>query len=299
MNVKPSPAQVKAGKIAARILRKTCDEVKPGASVHTICRIAEQKTIKYGGIPAFPCNICIDQIAAHYTSPNDGRVRIPDSGLVKVDIGVHVDGYIADTARTIDVDGTLEGFVAATDDALDEAINLLTPGLPLGDVGKLIEKTIKAYGLRPIKNLSGHSLKRYKLHAGKTVPNVKRRGTEKVEIGDCYAIEPFATNGTGTVIDSDYVYIFANTGIDKPLEGLTEKLRLHLRERYGPLPFASRWIGTSGTQIDIGDGLKELLGANAIRGYSVQVEKKGRLVAQSEHTVFISSEGPMILTKPD
>lgn len=299
MNVKPNPAQVKAGKIAARVLRETCDQAKPGALVHTICRIAEKKTIKYGGSPAFPCNICIDQIAAHYTSPKDGRVRIPDSGLVKVDIGVHVDGYIADTARTIDVDGTLEGFVAATDDALDEAINLLKPGLHLGDVGKMIEKTIKAYGLRPIKNLSGHSLKRYKLHAGKTVPNVKRRGTEKVEIGDCYAIEPFATNGTGTVIDSDYVYIFANTGIDEPLEGLTEKLRLHLRERYGPLPFASRWIGTSDTQIDIGDGLKELLGANAIRGYPVQVEKKGRLVAQSEHTVFISSEGPMILTKPD
>ena len=120
-----------------------------------------------------------------------------------------------------------------------------------------------------------------------------------MEIGDCYAIEPFATNGTGAVIDSDYVYIFANTGIDEPLEGLTEKLRLHLRERYGPFPFASRWIGASGTQIDISDGLKELLKAKAILGYPVQVEKKGRLVAQSEHTVFISSEGSMILTKPD
>jgi methionyl aminopeptidase len=299
MNARPSPAQVKAGKIAARVLQEACDAVKPGALVRTICSIAEKKIIKYGGSPAFPCNICIDQIAAHYTSPKDGRVKIPDSGLVKVDIGVHVDGYITDTARTLDVDGTLEGFVAATDDALEEAINLIKPGLRLGDVGKLIEKIIKAYGLRPIKNLSGHSLKRYRLHAGKAVPNVKRRGTEKVELGDCYAIEPFATNGAGSVIDSDYVYIFANTGIDKPLEGLTEKLRMHLRERYGPFPFASRWIGTSGTQIDIGDGLKKLLRVKAIQGYPVQVEKKGRLVAQSEHTVFISSEGPMILTKPD
>ena len=299
MNVKPSPAQVKAGKIAARVLQKTCDEVKPGVFVRTICNNAEKKIIKYGGSPAFPCNICIDQIAAHYTSPKNDRAKIPDSGLVKVDIGVHVDGYIADTARTLDVDGTLEGFVAATDDALEEAINLIKPGIPLGDVGKQIERIIKAYGLRPIKNLSGHSLKRYKLHAGKAVPNVKQRGTEKVEVGDCYAIEPFATNGAGTVIDSNYVYIFANTGIDEPLEGLTEKLRLHLRERYGPFPFASRWIGVSGMQIDINDGLKELLKAKAIQGYPVQVEKKGRLVAQSEHTVFISSEGPMILTKSD
>ena len=216
---------------------------------------------------------------------------------MKLDVGVHIDGYIADTARTIDIDGTLDGFVAATDDALAEAIDLMKPGTELGDVGKIIENVIKEYGLRPIGNLSGHNLQRYRLHAGKIVPNIKKRGIGIVEVGEYYAIEPFATTGTGAVIDSEYVYIFGNTGVDVPLEGTTEKLRKYLRDKYGPLPFASRWIGSASKNIDVLDEIKILLKAKALRGYPLQIEKKGRPVSQSEHTVYISEEGPLVLTR--
>ena len=234
---------------------------------------------------------------AHYTSPQDDKTVIPDSGLVKLDLGANVDGYLSDVAETVDLDGTLEGFVAATDDALEEAIQLLNPGTPLGDIGKKIEKIIKAYGLKPIRNLTGHDMKRYRLHAGKRVPNVKERGSGTVELGDCFAIEPYATNGEGTVIESDLIYIFSNTAKEETLEGTTEKLRLHLREKYESLPFTIRWIGTTTKSVDLVKEIRELLKVKELRGHPVQVSKKGRPVSQSEHTVFVSDEGPIVLTK--
>jgi methionyl aminopeptidase len=295
----PHPSQVKAGRVAARIMEEISKEIASRRKVITICSMVEKKIIEYGARPAFPCNVSVNNIAAHYTSPINDSSVIPEFGLVKVDIGVHVDGYIADMAKTFDIDGTLEGFVAATDDALDEAVSLLTPGTKLGDIGRKIESVISAYGLKPIRNLTGHSIERWKLHAGKRVPNVKARVPDVVEEGEVYAIEPFATNGAGLVIDSDLLYIFSNTGQNEPLEGTTEQLRAHLYKKYGPLPFASRWIGTKSKDINLFEILKALMKRNAIRAYPVQVTKKGRLVSQSEHTIYVSKDGPLILTRND
>ncbi|MHA2359301.1 MAG: type II methionyl aminopeptidase, partial [Candidatus Thorarchaeota archaeon] len=295
----PNPSAIKSGKIAARVLNEIRGEIEPGKRIIKICALAESKIKEYGGRPAFPLNVSINHIAAHSTSPRGDKSEIPEFGLVKLDVGVVVDGYITDTASTLDIDGTLEGFVASTEDALTEAIELMQPGTNLGEVGKRIEQVIKEYGLRPIKNLSGHNLKRNRLHAGKIVPNVRTKTTDTVEIGEYYAIEPFATSGTGTVIDSEYVYIFANTGLDKLLEGTTEKLRKYLRDKYGPFHFALRWIGTGDKTIDIIEEIKTLLKERAVRGFPIQIEKKNRPVSQTEHTVYISESGPLVLTKQD
>ena len=293
----PNPESIKAGKIAAKVLKEIREMIEPKARIIRICSTAEKKIREYGGVPAFPCNVSINHIAAHSTSPRGDLSEIPEFGLVKLDVGVHVDGYIADTALTVDIDGTLEGFVAATEDALSEAIGTITPGIALGEIGATIESVIKDYGLRPISNLSGHNLKRYNLHSGKQVPNIKKRGTPSVEIGEYYAIEPFATSGPGTVIDSEFVYIFGNTGLDKTLEGTTEKLRKYLREKYGPMPYASRWIGTESKNIDVVDEIRTLINEKVIRGFPLQIDKKARPVSQAEHTIFISEDGPIVLTE--
>ena len=297
MVTSPNPSAVRSGEIAARVLKETSEMIEPKVKIIKICTAAEKKIRDYGGIPAFPCNVSVNHIAAHSTSPKGDRSEIPEFGLVKLDIGVHVDGYITDTALTVDIDGTLEGFIAATEDALDESIAMMHPTVSLGDIGANIERVIKDYGLRPISNLTGHNIKRYQLHAGKQVPNTKIRGLPRVEVGEYYAIEPFATSGIGTVVDSDYVYIFANTGLDIQLTGIKETLRTYLLEKYGPLPFASRWIGSSRKDVDIVDEIRTLIRANAIRGFPLQMEKKGRPVSQAEHTVFVSEEGPVVLTK--
>ena len=296
--VKPHQSQIKAGKIAARVLKEIKDEVKPGVTALRICTMVEKRIMDYGASPAFPCNVNINHVAAHHSSPRKDPTKIPDFGLVKIDVGVHIDGYIADTAATIDVDGTLEGFVAATDDALAEAIAMIEPGVKLGAVGEVIERIIKVYGLRTIKNLSGHSIKRYRLHADKIVPNTKKRIPDVVELGDCLAIEPYATTGTGMVKDTDFVYVLQNTGRKIELDGTAEKLRVFLNDRYGPMPFSPRWIGAT-KGVDVVEALKELLRTKAIRGIPVQVERKARPVSHSEHTIFVSDDGVQVLTLPD
>ncbi len=297
MVTSPHPSAVRSGEIASKVLKEISQMIEPNEKIIRICTTAEKRIREYGGIPAFPCNVSINHIAAHSTSPKGDRSEIPEFGLVKLDVGVHIDGHITDTALTVDIDGTLEGFVAATDDALAEAIVMMQPGVSLGEIGAKIERVIKAYGLRPISNLSGHNIKRYQLHGGIHVPNIKVRGAPKVEVGEYYAIEPFATSGIGTVVDSEYIYIFVNTGLDTQLTGTTEKLRVYLREKYGPLPFASRWIGSSSKDVDIVDEIRALIRAKVIRGLPLQIEKKGRPVSQAEHTIFVSEEGPVILTK--
>jgi methionyl aminopeptidase len=297
MSEDPHPSSVKAGGIAARVLSEVSQEIKPGVKLYKICTLAEKLIVKYGGTPAFPTNVSINHIAAHYTSPRNDRKVVPEFGLVKLDVGVHVDGHIADTALTVDLDGTLEGFVSATDDALDEAIKLMQPGVSLSDVGKEIERVVRAYGLRSIKQICGHNILPNRLHGGKKVPNGKDRTAGTVEVGEYYAIEPYATTGVG-IGETKQMYIFSNTTRDEPLTGWAEKLRKHLREGYGPFPFALRWIGkVKKADVDILQTFKVLLAKRAVRGHSVLVEKKGRPVSQSEHTVFISDKGPIVLTK--
>ncbi len=291
----PHPNLVKAGKIAARVLDEVTSRVSPGMRVLDVCTLAERLVLKYGGQPAFPCCVGVDHVVAHNTSPSDDHSRLPDAGLVKIDIGVHVDGYIVDTAKTVDIDGSFEAFVVAVEDALSETIALFTPGVKLGEVGSRIEGVIKTYGLRPIRNLSGHKIQRFRLHCDKSVPNVKVRSSDRIEVGECYAVEPFATNGAGMVVDSRLVYMFQNTGRDVELSGVVEKLRTHLRDRYGPFPFASRWIRTH-LNIDIVEALRVLLRNQLIRALPVQVEKSGRPVSHAEHTVFVTEEGPVVLS---
>ncbi|MGV9102573.1 MAG: M24 family metallopeptidase, partial [Candidatus Thorarchaeota archaeon] len=128
MSQEPTGAHKQAGKIAAKVRDETAEKLEPGMEILEVCEYAESRITELGGKPAFPCNVSINHIAAHYTSPRDDESILPDSGLVKIDIGVHVDGYIADTARTVDMTRELEGFIAATDDALQEAIELMQPG---------------------------------------------------------------------------------------------------------------------------------------------------------------------------
>jgi methionyl aminopeptidase len=297
MAISPHPDYVKAGKIAARVLEEVSQETVPMTKVIKLCTMAEKKIVEYGGRPAFPCNICIDHIAAHRTSPRNDDTTIPSFGLVKIDVGVHIEGHIVDTALTKDMDGTLEGFIAATDDALNEALDLIRPGIQLNEVGKSIEKVIKAYGLRPVKNLTGHNIQRFKLHAGKTLPNTKTRLRETIEEGEYYALEPYATSGYGEVLDTDFVYIFTNSAKDEPLEGTTEKLRQYLRKKYGPLPFATRWVKSSSSEVSLIEEFKQLLKTKSIIGHPMLVEKGKRPVSVSEHTVFVSDKKPITLTE--
>jgi methionyl aminopeptidase len=260
----------------------------------------EQRIRDFGGKPAFPVNVGINDVAAHYTSPPGDTLTIPAASLVKVDFGVHVDGYVTDTSVTVCLDPRFEPLAQAADEALQNAIRAFKPGVKLSEIGRVVQTTITRFGLRPISNLTGHKIERYNIHAGKSVPNVLAMGMNgtKIEEGEVFAIEPFVTlakaQGAVTNGSSAYIYRFV-----KPKGATTEdskKVLAFIQANFSTLPFASRWL-EKGFPREVGKkAIQDLIRNKCLSAYPVLVEATGNPVAQSEHTVLVNRDGATVLT---
>ena len=184
-------------RLSGRILRETREEMKTCVQenmlVIDVCEKVEGLIRAKGGKPAFPCNVSINEVAAHYTSPPNDTLRIPEGSTVKVDLGVHVDGYVTDTAFTVSFNPEGRSMANTAEQALKTVIENIHGDMALGKIGSLIETTIKNRGFKPISNLTGHSVGRYLIHAGTSIPNVAQVSLTKVKAGEVYAIEPFVT----------------------------------------------------------------------------------------------------------
>ena len=150
----------KAGSIASRVRESIRKSVTSDARIIDICEEVESMIGKLGGKPAFPCNVCINEIAAHYTAEPDDNGRLHDNDIVKIDIGVHVEGYVADTATTVSFDPRFADLLDATEVTLNEALSTAKEGVRLSEVGRIVSDCSKRRGFRPIVNLSGHYLDR-------------------------------------------------------------------------------------------------------------------------------------------
>ncbi len=175
-----------------------------------VCEKAENLIRSKGGKPAFPCNVSTNEITAHYTSPPGDKKTIPEGSVVKVDIGVHVDGYVTDTAFTACFNPEHKRMTETAEIALKTAIENLHGEMPVGRIGGLIETAIRNRGFKPISNLTGHSVGRYLIHAGTSIPNISQISLTKVHAGDIFAIEPFVTlpDAAGRVEDAPDKTIF-------------------------------------------------------------------------------------------
>ncbi|TET00887.1 MAG: type II methionyl aminopeptidase, partial [Hadesarchaea archaeon] len=159
----------KAGKLVAEVREQARPLVKPDVTLLEIAEAVEELITQKGAKPAFPCNVSVNEIAAHYSPPADDDTTIKEGDMVKVDVGVHVDGYIGDTAFTI-ATGEKQELVQTVERALEAEIAAIKPGIDVGELGRIVEETATAAGFKPIHNLTGHSLARWNLHAGLTVP---------------------------------------------------------------------------------------------------------------------------------
>jgi len=269
---------LEAGQIAGKVRNKTLSRIKEGVPLLEIAEYVEKRIKDLGACPAFPCNISINEIASHYT-PQDYMPCFRKGDVVKLDLGAHIEGYIADTSVTIEVGTNNHGLlISACEDALDNAIGSTRDMVETNHIGKIIEDTIKEHGFNPIKDLTGHSLEQYLLHAGITIPNYKSFFSHTIKKDMVFAIEPFATYGRG-FIKKGKPYIFA---INNRSYGNSAG---EIKQRFGSLPFTPRWVP------DI--ALKELKGA---REYYELIETDGEIVAQSEHTVIVNEDGCEVIT---
>jgi methionyl aminopeptidase len=290
-----------AGRIAARVRDYARTIVKPGVRASEVCEVLERLIVELGGSPAFPCNFSLNDTAAHYTPGLGDDVVVPEGAVVKVDVGVHVDGFIADTATTIDLSGAHGKLLEASERALEVAVSKVKPYASLYEIGRAIELEIRSLGFKPIRNLSGHNILRYMVHGGLSIPNHADRSLHHVRIppGSIIALEPFATNGKGLVVDKQIVNIYSYTG-RKPKIALTEqesKLLEIIVERYKTLPFTPRWLRDLYNPEELKQLIKSLHAKGVLHGYPVLVEAGGGIVAQFEHTLYVSDSEVIIITQ--
>lgn len=287
-----------AGGIIAKLRKEVPDLVRPGKPALEICEELEQRIKTLGGEPAFPVNVGINEIAAHYTSPPGDTLTIPRASLVKVDFGVHVKGYLADTAVTVVFDPHFEPMVLAADEALNSAIRAFRPGVKMSEVGRVIQTTVERYGFKPIRNLTGHNIERYTIHAGKSVPNVSQLNGSKASEGEIYAIEPFVTRPTasGAVANMSSAHIYRHIKSKGAKTEEAKRVIEDINARFPRLPFASRWLEREFTREVAVRAIQQLLQSKCIGSYPVLVEETRQPVAQSEHTVLVTADGCSVLT---
>ncbi|WP_148882510.1 type II methionyl aminopeptidase [Thermococcus aciditolerans] len=290
-------ALIKAGEIARQVKKEVAELIKPGAKLYDIAEFVERRIVELGGKPAFPCNLSINEIAAHYTPYKGDETVLREGDYLKLDLGVHVDGYIADTAVTYRVGMEEDELMAAAREALENAISTIRAGTKINELGKAIEDTIRGKGFNPIVNLSGHKIQRYKLHAGISIPNIYRPADSyELKEGDVIAIEPFATTGAGQVIEVPPALIFMYVR-DRPVRmAHARRLLMHIKREYSTLPFAYRWLQDFMPEGQLKLALAQLDRVGAVYSYPILREVRGGTVAQFEHTVIVEKDGAYIMT---
>lgn len=270
---------VEAGRIAAKVRNETVSRIKEDISLLEIAEFVEKRIKDLGANPAFPCNISINEIASHHT-PQDYLQCFRKGDVVKLDLGTHIEGFIADTAATVEIGTNHHNKLIRTcEEALDKAIESIKDGVEANDIGKIIEGIIKEGGFNPIKDLTGHNLEQYVLHAGVTIPNYKSFFSHTIKKDMVFAIEPFATYGSGKIKNGKPSIFALNNRCSGNIADM-------IRNRFGPLPFTPRWIPNT--------GINELKGA---REYFEMIENDDEIVAQAEHTVIVNEDGCEVTTR--
>ena len=277
----------KAGKIAKEVVSFARQFIKKDMKLLDIAEKIEGRIEELGGKCAFPVNLSINEIAAHYSpSYNDETLAC---GLLKVDVGVEIDGEIADTAFSLDLENNEENkkLIESAENALQNALEYVRKAkeIKIGEIGGRIYDSITKAGFSPVKNLSGHAVDSYMIHAGITIPNYDNGNEHVLEDGG-YAVEPFSTSGVGMVGDGKKSEIYRFEGRAGVRDMMARKIMDFVQEEYKTKPFCSRWIVKKyGTRAVI--ALKFLEDAGVLHRYEELIEKSKKNVAQAEHTFII------------
>ena len=217
-----------AGLIVAKLREDMLKSIKPGQKLLDIAEKIEGTVMKAGARPAFPVNISINESAAHYTPQIGDAKTVNDGDLVKIDIGAHIDGYLADMAFTYC--SKKHPLIDASEKALKAGISVIRPGVTVSEISEAIHNAIDSTGFGPVVNLSGHGIGRYNFHGDFSVPNIKNESDKVLSEGDVLALEPFVAESAAHVDESDplEIYQFSQR---KPVRSVDARKILDLAEK--------------------------------------------------------------------
>jgi len=285
---------IQAGRIAAEARDFGIEHVRAGGSALELANAIEALIRDRGGECAFPVNIGVNEVAAHYTPGRNSDIKFRQGDVVKIDVGAHVDGYAGDTAATVEV-GTRShlDLIRCAQDALTMCIEMVRPGTPIAAMGATVGRVIRSAGFKPVQNLTGHSMERYNLHAGLSIPNIESKDKAVVEEGMVLAIEPFSTVGAGKVGGKGRGNIFR---IIRERKAQPEVMDLFakMRDRFGPFPFAGRWCESLHPSPE--PLVTKMYRLGMIMSYPVLTDVGSGVVAQAEHSVLVTKDGCRVLT---
>ncbi|MCL1979166.1 MAG: type II methionyl aminopeptidase [Methanomassiliicoccaceae archaeon] len=285
----------KAGEVASAARSLGMDMVGEGVKLFDVAQEVEGYIRKKGCCLAFPCNISINEVAAHYTPCIDDKKVFEIGDVVKVDCGAEVDGYVGDTAGTVEV-GTkrYRNLIEASKRARDTVVEFVGAGTPIGEIGRAVEMSMKQDGFRPIVNLCGHQIKPYNLHAGVSIPSYNNGDAGRLVPGMVIAIEPFATDGGGTVDDGPPGNIVRIVRERKLADPRSQEFFEYAKKEFKSFPFCAR-------SCDFPDAekcVKDLVRHGVLTSYAQMVETKKGMVSQFEHTFYITNGRAEVTTLP-
>jgi methionyl aminopeptidase len=286
---------VKAGKLTAEARKFAEGQIKEGTKLLDIANAIESKIKQLGGKSAFPVNISINEIAAHYVPKVNDTTILKKGDLVKVDFGVHIDGCAGDIAFSVSIgkNAENEALIEAANSALDAAIATVKPGVEIRKIGSAIESTAKQAGFQVIRNLSGHGIKQFDLHTEPSIPNFDSSEKTKLEMDSIIAIEPFITSGKGFVQEAGSGEVFK---VMKFVPMRDKEILLYIQKEYNKLPFAKRWLVEKFGAARTINAIREALSRGILYEHKTLREVSGAKVAQAEHTILVS-EKVSVLTK--
>ncbi len=288
----------KAGKIAKEALERAKSMTKLGVKVIDLITDTEDFIIKQGGGIGFPMNVSINNVAAHYTSGVRDLTEFEDGMIIKLDLGVHVNGYVADTATTVNFskNPALENICTASEKSMQAAIDMIKVGVQTNDIGKKINEVIKSYKYQPVKDLSGHSLERWSVHGSKQIPLIPQPTGQTIEEGDVLAVETFSSTGEGQThpLQIGNIFQLALRHVPKIRNQAAKQLVGFIVKNYKTLPFSQRaWA----KEIMVPRfALNELISTGVLMEYKVLSDVKGSFVSQAEKTVYVHKDSVEILT---
>ena len=311
---------IKSSKVHKEVMSDLVENniIKPGNSINYIVDYIESSVknkINYNqDIPlqcgcGFPANISVNEVVAHYTSSTKNEDYIlQENDIVKVDFGVHSQGYITDSAQTFHFNSKYDEFIQVSKDATNYAIGLCGVDVNLGDLGKDIEEYVKSkevtidnklYPLYTLKDLTGHNIGQYVIHKSKALPNTAINYPLRMEEGEVFAVEPFVSTCAESYYDSPTNLFMINKNYVDYVPFLSKKeLKLFnlIFERYFMLCFCDRWLVNELKDFNF-ELFNNLIQKKLIEEYKTIYVPKNNYVSQFEHNVYIRNNGIIKLTE--